>query len=283
MSQRSSSARKTQLAALTAHRQWESGDLWAARQSLYLKVPWVPRNYALPVTTGIFTLINVTAIIWLAAVNLYHVDYYTYWNFAIVTVWLLGITALYPIEGWPSALFTMFWTPITLGSTALVVIIILIVVAIDDRVYVSGTVADPAATINPDWTFSEIRTGDWIIHGLPLLEVLVVMLFDFQLYFRALIYHWERSDNWWRRWWYWLWFYLSPLLPLLIYIAIFDPRKKYTDELSLLAGVGIVVGVNLLVMTVYALSVRTSEPHGIVMPDFYPLYLHAPPVKPPQA
>ena len=261
------------------HRKWESGDLWAARQSLYNKLPWVPRDYALPLVTGVFSLINLVAIIWLAVLSLYHVDYYTYWNFAIVTVWLVGITTLYPFEGWPSSLFTLVWTPIALGSTALVVIIILIVVAIDDRVYVSGTAADPDTITTPEWTFSQIRTGDWIIHGLPLLEVLVVMLFDFQLYFRALIYHWERSDNWWRRWWYWLWFYVAPLLPLLIYTIIFDPREKYTDRLSLLAGVAIAFGVNLVVMTVYALSVRTSEPRGVVMPDFYPNYLHAPPLK----
>lgn len=257
---------------------WRTGELWEARRSLYSTVPWVPRQYGLPITTGIFFVINLVAIIWLAVESLYHMDYYTYWNFLIVTIWLGGLTLLYPFQGWPAAIFTLVWTPVTLGSTALVVLIILVVVAVDDTVYITDTAADPDA-VNPKYTFSEIRTGDWVIHGLPLIEVLVVMLFDFQLYFRALVYHWERSDHWWRRWWYWVWFYVAPLTFMLLYMLIFDPREKYTDELSLLAGVAIAAGLNLLVMTVYALSVRTSEPHGIRLPDFYPAYLHAPPTR----
>lgn len=258
---------------------WRSGKLWTANHSLYHAVPWLPRQYGLPAVSGLLALINVAAIIWMAVSNLYHLDYYTYWNFTIVTVFLLGTAILYPFGGWPSALFTLVWGPLTFGSTALVVLIILIVVAIDERVYIVDTAADPSS-LDPQYDFSQIRTGDWIIHGLPWLEVLVVLLFDYQLYFRALIYHWERSGHWRRRWLYWLWFAVAPLVPMLIYVTIFDVRKKYTDKVSRLAGVFIAIGLDLVVMGVYALSLRTSEPNGVVLPDFYPAYLHAPPLAP---
>ena len=158
------------------------------------------------------------------------------------------------------------------------VVLILIIIAVDDRVYISGTAADGTA-VNPKYTFSQIRTGDWIIHGLPLLEVLILMLFDYQLYFRGLVYHWERSDHWTRRWWYWVWFYTAPLYLLILYAIIFDTRDKYTDKLSRAAGFAITFGISAVVMTVYALSVRVSETESVRLPDFYPSYLHAPPVK----
>lgn len=246
-------------------------------QSLYRTVPWLPRRIAQPLVAGLFFVLNVGLIIAMAVVNMFHVDYYTYWNFLLVTVWLLGIAALFPIGGWLSALWTQWFTPMVLGSVTLVPLLIWIVVAIDDRVYIAGTAADPD-TLSPDYTFSQIRTGDWIVHGLPLLEVLVVFLFDFQIYLRGIVYHWERSANWWRRWWYWAWVYVAPLLPMGLYMAIFDPRKKYTDAISLAAGVGIAVGLDVLVQTIFLLSVRIREEHSVELPNFYAAWAQPPAV-----
>lgn len=254
--------------------------LWEDSKSLRRLVPWLPRHVALPAVSAVFLVVNLVIIVVASAKGYYHLDYYTYWNFAIVTIYHLGNLTLYPLEGWPIAMFTAIWGPITRGSTANVMLIILTVIGIDDRVYIAGTAADATLAV-PLFSFRVIRTADWIIHGLPVLEVMVVDLFDYQIYCRGLVYHWERSAPWRRRIGYWAYFYVSPLIPMIIYMSIFDPRKKYTNKLSRAAGFGIAAGINFVVMTVYLLSLRTSETRPIKLPDFYPPYLHAPPTKPP--
>ena len=240
-----------------------------ASRALTKTIPWIPRRYALPGIAGIMFLINVGLIIAMLVLHAIHMDYYTYWNFTLITVFLGAFALTYPFQGWPPAILVMGMTPIVIGSTSLVTLIIWLVVAIDDRVYTSGTMADPDLTTKPTHTFSQIRTADWIVHGLPLLEILILHLFDLQIYFRGLLHEWEQSDQWWRRAWYWIWFYVSPLILLTIYMCFFDVRKKYTDELSLLAGVAIAVGLDLIVMTIYMLSLRMSETHPVKLPLFY--------------
>lgn len=244
-----------------------------APNSFYDLVPWVPRRLALPTLAGVLFVINMGVTIAMLALAVFGIDHFTYWDWLLVTVWLLGITLLFPVQGWPITLWAQWVTPLVVGSTALTTLLIWVIIAIDDRVYVGGTAADPAAhTVK--YTFSQIRTADWIVHGLPLLEVLLVYLFDFQLYFRAIIFHWERSAAWTARWWYWLWVYVGPLLLLLLYMAVFDPREKYTKKLTLAQGFGIAVALDLLVMTLFTLSVRLHEHTSVLIGDFYPSVLH---------
>ena len=251
---------------------------WEHRKALSKNVPWVPRHLVLPVAAALMFILNIVTIVVLAVNGLYHLDFYTYWNFIIVTILHGGIAVFYPLEGWPSSIFTLVWAPIAYGSVALVVFIIFIVIAIDDRVYVSGTVAD-ATAVNPLYNFKQIRTGDWYIHGVPLLQVLILLLFGYQIYWSALIYHWERSEHWLRRIWYWVYFYVAPLVPMVIYMLIFNPEDKYTDKLTRAEGFGIAVGLDIVIMTTLLIALRTTSSRPVVLPEFYPGYLQAPPTK----
>lgn len=244
-----------------------------APHSLYSAVPWVPRRRVLPLVAGFLFLINLALTIFMLVKGQFHIDYYTYWNWTVTTTWLLTIALTFPIGGWLATLAAKYLTPMAIGMASLTITIILIVIAIDDRIYITGTAADPSTTV-PIWTFSQIRTGDWIVHGLPILELLIVHMFDFQQYFRSIVYHWERSDRWTRRWWYWLWVYVSPMLSIALYSIIFDPRKKYTDKLTRAQGLGLAALLNLVIMTLFTLSVRMSEDDPVVIGDFYPPILH---------
>jgi len=248
-----------------------TGELWEANHSLFSCIPWIPRHWGLPIFSLLFFVIDVGLIIAMAVLHAFHIDYYTYWNFILITILCAGIAVTYPFEGYVSALFTMIYAPIVFGSTILVNLIILIVIAIDDDIYEDGV---------DKYGISTIRTGDWIVHGLPLIQCLVLLLFGYQDYFSALLYHWERSEHWTRRWWYWVWFYIAPLCPTILYMLIFDVTQKYTNELSAWAAFGILIGLDIIVMTVYALGLRTWEPRLMTFPDFYPPYLHAPRTKP---
>ncbi len=241
-------------------------------RSLHRKLPWIPRRASLIGVAALFSVINLAIIITLAVMGIYHMDFYTYWNFILITLLCIGVAALAPFQGWPFSLFLMIALPLVFGSVILVVILILIVIAIDDTVYITGTTADPNA-VNPEWNFREIRTGDWIIHGLPLAELAILLLFDLQLIYRALLFHWERSDHWSRRWWIWVWNYVSPLILLILYSIIFDPREKYTDKLSRAAGLGIAIGLNFIIQTLFAFSVRMAQDDVWILPMFYPDYL----------
>ena len=113
--------------------------------------------------------------------NLYHMDYYTYWNFILITVLCIDIAVLGFFEGWSFAVSLMILLPLVFGSVILVVVLIFIVVAIDDTVYITGTAADPNI-IKPLFNFKEIRTGDWVMHGLPIAELTILLLLGISLH-----------------------------------------------------------------------------------------------------
>jgi hypothetical protein len=238
-------------------------------------VPWVPRKWALPAIGAIFFAVNLALLVVMISTGTIHFDYYTYWNFVLATIFV-GAVAFAPfLWPWLNASFIGIYAPVVINSVVTVVFIILIIIAIDDRVYIANTPADPS-TPHPKYTFSQVRTADWIIHGLPLLEVFVVMLFDFQIELRGLIYHWENSDHWARRWFYWVWFFVAPIALLTIYSAIFDPTKKYTDKIGFFPGLMMAWGISFVIQLLWALSIRMDESDLVCMPNFYPDYLRAP-------
>lgn len=238
-------------------------------RSFHKQVPWLPRRWGLVGIATVFALVNLVLIITLIALGHYSWDYYTYWNFLLITL-LCGIVAVGSlVQGWFFSLALGIFLPLVFGSVILVVLIILIVVAIDDTVYVGGTLADPDV-VKPQYTFREIRTGDWVMHGLPVAELAILLLFDLQLVYRAILFHWERSDAWTRRAWIWLWNYVSPMLLLLLYSLIFDPTEKYTDKLSLGAGLGIAFGLDLVIMTMFMFAMRLDQTDEWTLPMLYP-------------
>lgn len=159
-----------------------SGELWEANRSLFSCLPWIKRHWGLPIVASLLFVVNVALIITMAVMHAFRMDMYTYWNFILITIFCLGIAITYPIEGYVSAIFTMGYAPIVFGSTILVNLIILIVIAIDDDIYEESV---------QKHGFSAIRTGDWIVHGVPLLECLILLLFGYQDYFSTLLFHWK--------------------------------------------------------------------------------------------
>lgn len=243
--------------------------------SLRHKVPWFPRRQALVGIASIFLVTNLAIIIVLSAMSLYTMDKYTFWNFILITVLCAIVAAGGIVQGWLFTIALGIFLPLVFGSVILVVLLILIIIAIDETNYITNTAADPNA-VNPKYSFREVRTGDWIMHGLPVAELVILLLFDLQMVYRAIIFHWERSDDWSRRWWIWVWNYVSPLILIIVYSIIFDSREKYTDKLSRAAGIGITIGLDLVVMTVFFVAVRLDQNDEWTLPMVYPDVLVAP-------
>jgi hypothetical protein len=151
-----------------------------------------------------------------------------------------------------------------MGSVVLVVIIIAIVVTIDDRIYWADTVCGGGTL-----TFAKVRLGDWVLHGLPVVEVFLLMLFDYKVYMRAVLYHLLRSRSWKYGLAYSVFFHFAPSLPMLLYACIQDIGKRYPTSLSNAAFVFIAIALCLCTMGTWFVSLLVHVDEQRTMVVFY--------------
>jgi len=240
--------------------------------SLYGDLWWLERRTCAGIAAAFFLVVNLVLFIVTAANNLFNVVMYTWWNFLIVTVWLAQILVGLWFEGKLNALIAMGITPIVLSSVTLVPIIIVLVIAINDEIYINGSVYQPIPGKKP-YTFGEIHTGDWVLHPVPFVEVAVVMYIYYQSYMRMLFYHFTRSRSRDEVLLYFFFFEFAGALPLVIYSIPADPLKRYPTGLSLTASIAIVGALMICTQSVWLVGLLAQTKKRITAPQFYNRWL----------
>lgn len=198
--------------------------------------PWTPFTWRFTgeaILRGIVILVlvyQVTLTILLAVNDAYHLDMYTLWAFTGYTIAAaLLVTALF-IESWMLTLMVLFALPLIAGTIVLVAALIIIIIARDATIYIDGSVCE----MPPDddaYSIEVLHTGDWLEHGVVVFNWLVVLLAGYE-YFHYIV---VRSLKSWNPVWQWLYFIYwmnIPLVPVVIYQAIFDAQKIYKTSFS---------------------------------------------------
>jgi hypothetical protein len=217
-----------------------------------------------------FTLIVVAVGVGLVALGNYNLDMYTYWSFTIVLATYLLLVVALPLEGKLLALTLLFALPLAIGSTFNVALLIVIAIQLNGGILLSAmpTPGHVAA----------VHTGDWAVHVLPLLSVLVLFMVGLQRYASAVLV--AAQSAWSQAWWparglYAAYFVLAALVPMGVYSLIFDPAVKYPTGVPTYALWLVVILIDTVWMFVvykaltanYHISVRISVPVSGTSPN----------------
>jgi hypothetical protein len=173
------------------------------------------------------TIYRAIILLYLIKNGMFHVNMYTYWNYTLLWIfdilYFIGVL----IEGKFLKYITLYIYPIIHGSNFLVFSIIIIVIELNDSIFIKGTIY-----AGGNIKIGDIHTGDYIVHVLPLIETLLIMLFGLLFYVRAILYHFKLHVNYkYYQYIYLLYWILSPLIPITIYSFIFNPFIQYPTSL----------------------------------------------------
>ena len=187
---------------------------------------------------------------------------FTYWQY-------LGITPFYAIlaialwcERGLLTFVVLFLLPLFLGSTLLVAVAIVIIIQQNSAVFSAGGGADVALSL--------IHTGDWVLHQLPLVEILMLIGFGLLFYIRQIIAtEMSQMRTGEGRAGYVLYFVFVPLLPFAIYCSIFDPNDHYPTGIPIyLLWLGL-IAVNIAWMAGWLCVFTSSAQVGIRLYRFF--------------
>lgn len=173
---------------------------------------------------------------------------FTYWSYTVLTIFypllLLGLV----LERAVLALVCLFLLPLPLGATFDVSVAIVIVIQQNAKVFTSE--ADAGRT-----AINLIHTGDWVLHNLPLIEVIFLMGTGLLFYVRSILpaeLHELRNREW--GFVYRAYFYAAPLVLIGIYSIAFDITRHYPTNIpTYVLWLGLAC-INLLWMGVWYLA-----------------------------
>ena len=166
--------------------------------------------------------------------------FFTYVNYALFTLvlalLLLSMWNVTAYQLWVTVLLPLIW-----GTTTFVAIAIIVIVWLNDGVFLRTAKSNDGTN-----TVSVIHTGDWLLHQLPWVEILIIVLLLSPT--AIVIFH-----NLWRqlstagRVAYTAYFHLSALLLLAFYMINIDFTVNYPTDLHVGFIWGLTIGLSLLV------------------------------------
>jgi hypothetical protein len=201
-------------------------------------------RFILRIVVTLLLIWRVALTIYLAVIGRYHLSMYTYWSQTMLVAFYVLLELSLFIERGLLTFTTLFAFPILLGSTFIVAVSIIIIIQQNSTIFF---VADSSA-----WTqdaLSLLHTGDWILHSLPLVEILFILALGWAMYARAIIASELasiRKSEW--KAIYVLYWILAPLVPLLIYSCIFDIATVYPTGIPTYVLWLCLVGIDILWM-----------------------------------
>ena len=166
----------------------------------------------------------------LAINDAYHMNMYTLWALTGYTVAAVLLLAGMFTEGALLTGLTLVVLPLIAGTIVLVAALIIIIIARDADVYVDGSVCE----MPPDddaHSVEVLHTADWLEHGVVVFNWMVVLLVGYE-YFHYILVRSLRSWNPVWQWLYFLWWMCGPLVPVVIYQAIFDAHEIYQTSFT---------------------------------------------------
>lgn len=249
------------------------------KRTVALKEHWSGPSVSIGADVRFLLRIVVTLLlIWRVAVTVilaikgrYDFTMYTYWSHTILVLFYALLWIALWTERWLLTFVTLLIFPIALGSTFLVMVSIVIIIQENAAVL--------TASLSTTLTLSLIHTGDWILHSLPVLEILLILCVGYLLYTRTIIageVAGMRKSEW--KAIYVLYFIVSPMIPMLIYSLIFDPATHYPTGIpTYVLWLGLVAIDILWMMLMYFCFTASAN----VMITVYGWFSCGPPLSPP--
>ena len=177
---------------------------------------------------------------YLLGTGTYDATFFTYINYGILTLSMaLLLLSMWHIPAYE--LWVLFVLPLVWGTTVFVALAIVVIVQLNDGVFLKTTTQNHGTN-----SVATIHTGDWMLHQLPFVEILLIVLVLRPT--AVVIFH-----NFWNemrtpgRVGYVIYFHLSALMLLAFYMINVDYAVNYPSDLSAKAIWGLTVGLALLV------------------------------------
>lgn len=234
-------------------------------KSLNLVLRHLKKRYVLFLYSFAALVLHIAVVAYFADTDHYNFEMYTYWNFLLSLV-LLGLEMLGTVfEGYFEGVVALILAPMTIGSAMLVPLIVSLVIFLDPAVYLNGTICAGGSM-----PMNKVRTGDWILHGGPILSCFFLLLFGYVYTLRAVLFHFNRSRHWFWSLLYALYFIFCPAIPMGLYAAIYDVAKHYPVPWPTWLFVLVCFVIDIVTQGLFyvALNMNTNETH--VMVHFYP-------------
>jgi len=166
--------------------------------------------------------------------SIYDARFFTYFNYTFVTTSLaLLILSMWNMNSYK--LYVLFLLPLTYGTVIFVAFAIVVIVELNDWVFLKTSTFNGGTK-----TIGLIHTGDFIIHYLPLFEILLVLLLldrsavpIFKNFYASL-----RPSS---KVYYTIYFLLSSLFLILLYMINMDFASNYPTSLPIASTIALVV------------------------------------------
>lgn len=172
-----------------------------------------------------FLILRSIVLGYLLGTGTYDATFFTYINYGVVTLSMaLLLLSMWHIPAYE--LWVLFLLPLVWGTTVFVALAIIVIVQLNDGVFLKTTTQNEGTN-----SVATIHTGDWLLHQLPFVELLLIVLVLWPT--AVVIFH-----NFWRqmstssRVAYTIYFHLSALLVLSFYMINIDYSVNYPSDLS---------------------------------------------------
>lgn len=185
-------------------------------------------------------VIRLSILIALIAKDLFDATFYTYASFFGITVLqTVGLVALF-VPG-VARFYYRFVFPVLFQSAALVSLLITIIVALNDQIYIRDTIFGVGTL-----TIAMIHTGDWVLHQWPLIEMFITLC-AIQSDSRVCVRRFWLSLGPCARVAYTLYLLWGVMLPVGLYAMVEDWNAKYPTPMNHVLGWFLILGVAALI------------------------------------
>lgn len=150
--------------------------------------------------------------------------------------------------------WVLFVLPVLWGTISFVSVAIIVIVHLNDGVFLKTTVDNAG-----ERSVGEVHTGDWVLHQLPVVELLIVLLLL-----------WPTASVSFRNFWrelrtpgrvvYTLYFLGASLLALGFYMVNVDFNTNYPTSMSYAGTMTLVVVMAILLQLLLYAILRTADP-----------------------
>jgi len=184
------------------------------------------------------------------AADIFDPRFFTYFNYALgFAFYNLLYVSFFSVELF--GFVSLYIMPVYLNITAFVFIAIVVIVALNDNVFIRATVLG-----GTNRTIGETHTGDWIVHYLPLVMLILVLL-SIQAYYLEFV------ETFWKyagrnlKIFYIFYVFLTPLSILLVYMLTMPFDKNYPTTLATWELFLLVIGMSLVIQAIFLAFILT--------------------------
>lgn len=193
-------------------------------------------------TAAVFGVLLAVTIV-LAVNHAYNMAMFTLWSFTLATAFSLVLLVTLWVQHLLLTHTLLFFLPLVLTNVVFVVFAIVIIIANNSTVYTNNTPCADPPDPNPKYTVSQLHTGDWVEHGLPVFGLMLILLAGGLTLMRFVL---RRALDSWSpllQWAYFAFWMLASLVLLGIYSLAFDVADTYPTSFSTAESALIAVGI----------------------------------------